>query len=137
MIRVKLDLTKIEVEHSYRFDSAYDETVSNEELYDDAIRPLINHFFQGAKVSCFAYGQTGSGKTYTMIGDMRKGIEGLYLMAARDIFEEYLGQYSETTIEVSYFEIYCGKLFDLLNSRKQLIAREDGKGAIVVVGLMG
>jgi len=52
-------LTKIEVEHSYRFDSAYDETVSNEELYEDAIRPLIYHFFQGAKVSCFAYGQTG------------------------------------------------------------------------------
>lgn len=59
MTRVKLDLTKIEVEHTYRFDSAYDETVSNEDLYNDAIRPLIYHFFQGAKVSCFAYGQTG------------------------------------------------------------------------------
>lgn len=72
-----------------------------------------------------------------MIGDMRKGIEGLYLMAAKDIFEEYRERQEDMTIEVSYFEIYCGKLFDLLNSRKQLIAREDGKGAIVVVGLMG
>lgn len=59
VIRVKLDLTKIEVEHSYRFDSAYDETITNQELYEDAIRPLIYYFFQGAKVSCFAYGQTG------------------------------------------------------------------------------
>jgi len=72
-----------------------------------------------------------------MIGDMRKGIEGLYLMAAKDIFEEYMESPDNMTIEVSYFEIYCGKLFDLLNNRKQLIAREDGKGAIVVVGLMG
>lgn len=59
LTRVKLDLTKIVVEHSYVFDSAYSEQVSNEELYEDAIGPLIPHFFQGAKVSCFAYGQTG------------------------------------------------------------------------------
>jgi kinesin family protein 2/24 len=72
-----------------------------------------------------------------MIGDMKKGIEGLYLMAAKDIFEEYMESREEMSIEVSYFEIYCGKLFDLLNNRKQLIAREDGKGAIVVVGLVG
>ena len=64
IIRVKLDLTKIEVEHTYRFDSAYDETVTNEELYEDAIRPLIYHFFQGAKVSCFAYGQTGKSRCF-------------------------------------------------------------------------
>lgn len=54
-----MDLTKIVVEHSYMFDSAYSETVTNEDLYEDAIGPLIPHFFQGAKVSCFAYGQTG------------------------------------------------------------------------------
>lgn len=56
---MKLDLTKIEVEHNYRFDSAYGDDITNEDLYEDAIGPLIPHFFQGAKVSCFAYGQTG------------------------------------------------------------------------------
>lgn len=78
----------------------------------------------------------GSGKTYTMIGDHKKGIEGLYYLAAKDIFME-VDHYEEDEIiiEISYFEIYCGKLFDLLNNRQQLIAREDGKGAIVVVGL--
>lgn len=55
-----MDLTKFQVTHKYFFDSAYDAGVSNEELYDDAIRPLIYHFFNGFKVSCFAYGQTGS-----------------------------------------------------------------------------
>lgn len=70
-----------------------------------------------------------------MIGDPKKNIEGLYFLAAKDIFLE-LDHYDEDlVIEVSYFEIYCGKLFDLLNNRQQLIAREDGKGAINVVGL--
>lgn len=64
IIRVKLDLTKVEVTHKYFFDSAYDERITNEDLYDDAIRPLIYHFFKGAKVSCFAYGQTGNSKKF-------------------------------------------------------------------------
>lgn len=79
----------------------------------------------------------GSGKTYTMIGDIKKGIPGLYYLAAQNIFSDLKNNYSDLTIEVSYFEIYCGRLFDLLNNRKQLIAREDGKGAIIVVGLEG
>jgi hypothetical protein len=40
----------------------------------------------GAKVTCFAYGQTGSGKTYTMNGDISNGVEGLYILGAKDIF---------------------------------------------------
>ena len=36
---------------------------------------------------------------------------------------------------VSCFEIYGGKLFDLLNSRQQLVMREDGKGRVCIVGL--
>ena len=70
-----------------------------------------------------------------MIGDARKGIEGLYYLATKDIFYELENHYSHYTIKVAYFEIYCGKLFDLLNERKQLTPREDGKGAIIVVGL--
>lgn len=70
-----------------------------------------------------------------MIGDPKKNIEGLYYLAAKDIFLEMDHYEDQLKIEISYFEIYCGKLFDLLNARQPLIAREDGKGAIVVVGL--
>ena len=57
-------------------------------------------------------------------------------MAASDIFT-YLQQNRENgiSIGVSYFEIYCGKLFDLLNERKKLQAREDAKQNINIVGL--
>jgi len=36
---------------------------------------------------------------------------------------------------VSFYEIYCGKLYDLLNERKDLICREDAKQKVNIVGL--
>jgi hypothetical protein len=36
---------------------------------------------------------------------------------------------------VSFFEIYCGRLFDLLNNRNELKLREDNKQNIHIVGL--
>jgi kinesin family protein 2/24 len=38
-------------------------------------------------------------------------------------------------VVVTFFEIYCGKLFDLLNNRNLLQIREDKKGNINVIGL--
>lgn len=65
-----MDLTKYIEETTFAFDYAFDESSSNELIYEHTIRPLIGNAFEGAKISCFAYGQTGSGKTYTMKGDM-------------------------------------------------------------------
>jgi kinesin family protein 2/24 len=36
---------------------------------------------------------------------------------------------------VTFYEIYCGKLYDLLNNRTVLQIREDKKGNINVIGL--
>ena len=41
----------------------------------------------------------------------------------------------ELGLWVSCFEIYGGKLYDLLNSRHHLVMREDGKGRVCIVGL--
>ncbi len=38
-------------------------------------------------------------------------------------------------LKASYFEIYCGKLNDLLNKKKILYAREDKNQNIIIVGL--
>lgn len=63
----------------------------------------------------------GSGKTYTMLGDQEKGVPGLYLLASYDIFGFLeTPQFEHLTITISFFEIYCGKLYDLLNDRNQL-----------------
>lgn len=81
-----MDLTKYLEETTFTFDCAFNEESTNEEIYQESIRPLIDSAFEGAKISCFAYGQTGSGKTFTMKGDINKGVPGLYYLAAQEIF---------------------------------------------------
>lgn len=71
-----------------------------------------------------------------MMGDFRKGIDGLYQMATKEIYW-YLEDptYSSLKIGVSFYEIYCDKIFDLLNGREQCTAREDNKGTVNIAGL--
>ena len=99
-LKVKVDLTKYIEEHSFNFDLAFDETVSNEQIYLQTVRPMIEAAFHKIKVTCFAYGQTGSGKTFTMMGNRRQ-IPGLYLLAVYDIFT-LLQNYKGYSIWVSF-----------------------------------
>ena len=133
-LKTKVDLTKYIEEHAFTFDLVYNDDTQNETIYLETVRPMIEAAFNKTKVTCFAYGQTGSGKTFTMMGKATS--PGLYLLAAYDIFTLLQKQeYANLTIWVSFYEIYCGKLFDLLNGRNQLTAREDAKGNICIVGL--
>lgn len=101
------------------------------------VRPLVNFaFYEKAKVTCFAYGQTGSGKTHTMMGANNKAdCPGLFLLSGFDIFENVRNKFPQLKVFVTLYEIYCGKLFDLLNGRNLLHAREDGKNNICIAGV--
>jgi hypothetical protein len=59
---------------------------------------------------------------------------GIYAQTARDIFQRLsLPQYrSSVEIFVTFYEIYCGKVFDLLNNKKRLRVLEDQKGLVQV-----
>lgn len=118
--KVKVDMTKYIEENYFTFDRIFDEYSTNEEVYEDSIQNLIEFVFEGGKVSVFAYGQTGSGKTFTMIGNQKT--PGVYILAAKQIFALRDYSYPKLSIKMSYFEIYCGKLFDLLNNREPIIA---------------
>lgn len=77
-------------------------------------------------------GQTGSGKTYTMLDPEH----GLYVLAAHDIFRMLSSpSYSHLTASVGFYEIYQGQLFDLLNQKAKLNAREDGNRTVIIAGL--
>jgi kinesin family protein 2/24 len=128
--KVRVDLTRCIEKHTFVYDVVMDESHDNRAVYNFTARDLIATVFEGGNATCFAYGQTGSGKTYTMLGKSNQ--EGVYLLAARDL---YAGLQPGMTITASFFEIYGGKLFDLLNDRAKLECREDGKGVINVVGL--
>lgn len=63
----------------------------------------------------------------------KEAILGLYSLAARDIFHLLNHEeFQEITPTVSFYEIYCSKLYDLLNSREFLHCREDNKQRVVI-----
>jgi kinesin family protein 2/24 len=132
--RLKVDLTKYTEEHHFAFDGVFTEEVSNHSLYQNAVQPIVHAAFLGAKVTCFAYGQTGSGKTYTMMGE--GSVPGLYALAGKDLFEIRDSSFRNVKFTVSFYEIYCGKLLDLLNDRNKLNVREDAKQSVNIVGLL-
>ena len=143
-LKIKLDLSKYIDKKEFIFDKAYDEKSSNDKIYKEDIRPMIyNAFYQKAKITCFAYGQTGSGKTYTLFGNNISGVNnknavfGLYALAGYDIFQIKNNEkkFKNFSIFVSFYEIYCDKLYDLLNNKNRLEAREDYKHDINIVGL--
>ena len=125
--KVKVDLTKYTEEHDFYFDEVLDENSMNSNVYDRCGYPLVRYAFeQHGKASCFAYGQTGSGKTHTMMGHPKQ--PGLYFLAAADIFKFTKEKtHSDVSVWISFFEIYGGKLYDLLNERRKLVARVDAK----------
>ncbi|XP_058083637.1 kinesin-like protein KIN-13A [Magnolia sinica] len=128
--KLKVDLTAYVEKHEFCFDAVLDEHVSNEEVYRVTVEPIIPTIFQRTKATCFAYGQTGSGKTFTM--------QPLPLKASEDIVRllhqpSYRSQ--RFKLWLSYFEIYGGKLFDLLSDRRKLCMREDGRQQVCIVGL--
>ncbi|KAG0164160.1 Kinesin-like protein kif24 [Apophysomyces sp. BC1034] len=130
--KMKVDLTKYIEQHSFTFDDVFDSDAANEQIYHRTAQPLVKYIFGGGKATCFAYGQTGSGKTYTMLDPQH----GLYVLAARDVFHLLRQPQNENlTAWIGFYEIYQGQLYDLLNSRKKLFAREDGKQNVVIVGL--
>ena len=140
----KVDLTKYLEHHRFRFDHSFDETVDNSTVYQYTAAPLVKTIFDKGMATCFAYGQTGSGKTHTMGGEFADGSNtpdstaGIYAMAASDVFrfnEMPVNADKNLTVSVSFFEIYAGKVFDLLNKQKRLRVLEDGKQNVNVVGL--
>mmetsp|Transcript_28837 Transcript_28837/g.86576 ORF Transcript_28837/g.86576 Transcript_28837/m.86576 type:complete len:557 (+) Transcript_28837:11-1681(+) len=142
--KLKVDLTKYLEHHEFRFDHSFDDSVSNAEVYKYTAQPLVRTIFDKGMATCFAYGQTGSGKTYTMMGVFKEGARtpdsssGIYAMAAADVFrynELPANKAKNLSVSVSFFEIYGGKVFDLMNARKRLRVLEDGKQQVNVVGL--
>ena len=145
--KTRVDLTREVETVPFAFDNVFGESSTNRDIYHKAVRSLIPGVFEGKWASVFAYGQTGSGKTFTMMGSNVTGIKagtamkdksnyGLYFLAALDVFSiSKQEQYKHLSIGASLFEIYGGKLFDLLNDRKQVKCLEDHKGRVCFPGL--
>ncbi|XP_051752740.1 kinesin-like protein KIF1A isoform X16 [Ctenopharyngodon idella] len=116
---------------SFNFDYSYWSHTSPEDInyasqlqvYRDIGEEMLLHAFEGYNVCIFAYGQTGAGKSYTMMGKQEKDQEGIIPLLCEDLFTKINDKNTDNnlsySVEVSYMEIYCERVRDLLNPKNK------------------
>lgn len=118
-----------EATKSFNYDYSYFSMDPNDEnystqlmVYKDIGEEMLEHAFEGYNVCIFAYGQTGAGKSYTMMGKQEEGQEGIIPQICKDLFRKISYTSNERlkySVEVSYMEIYCERVRDLLNPKNR------------------
>jgi kinesin family protein 2/24 len=123
--RMHMDMKKMLMNHhEFQFDRVFGENATNDFVYAQSAKPLVNIAILGGYATCLVYGQTGSGKTFTM--------SSIYKNAAHDIFSEIdntTARFSvPPVISVSFCEISGDDCSDLLNGFQatQLLTSGDG-----------
>ncbi|KAM8875105.1 kinesin-like protein KIF1A isoform 25-T25 [Spinachia spinachia] len=116
---------------SFNFDYSYWSHTSPEDInyasqvqvYKDIGDEMLLHAFEGYNVCIFAYGQTGAGKSYTMMGKQDvKDQQGIIPLLCEDLFTKFNDNADNSmsySVEVSYMEIYCERVRDLLNPKNK------------------
>ncbi|XP_071516816.1 kinesin-like protein unc-104 isoform X8 [Panulirus ornatus] len=114
---------------SFNFDYSYwshdihaPNFASQSDVFRDIGEEMLAHAFEGYNVCIFAYGQTGAGKSYTMMGKQEEGQEGIIPLICKDMFKRIAACNDEElqySVEVSYMEIYCERVRDLLNPKNK------------------
>lgn len=131
--------------------------MSNSQIFDQTIKPILPNLLEGYNITSLAYGVTGSGKTYTMFGNgfetlgknipIDEQVKGVSLLTIEHLFHLLEAEKQELTttqglkyefyVEISYLEVYNEKIRDLLrkDQQSQLAILEDSETGIVIPGL--
>ncbi|KAL8129749.1 hypothetical protein V2J09_018904 [Rumex salicifolius] len=117
----------------YKLDAFFGQDDHNvAEIFEKEVSPLIPGIFQGFNATVFAYGATGSGKTYSMQGTDEQ--PGLMVQAMSRILS--ICESTGSKAEISYYEVYLDKCYDLLELKaKEIPVLEDKGGEIHMKGL--
>lgn len=131
---------------AFTYNYAFSSDDTQEMVYANAVKPIIQKLFDGYNATILAYGQTGSGKTHTMgtnydaanDADDEKGIIPRCMV---DIFDHIDSISDEFTVTVtcSFMELYQEQLFDLLSGLDRggsiVDIRNDAKRGVFVPNL--
>ncbi|XP_077393947.1 kinesin family member 3Cb [Festucalex cinctus] len=122
----------------FTFNSVFGWGSTQCEVYDDAVRPLVDSVLLGFNGTVFAYGQTGTGKTWTMRGvpadPEKRGVipnafHHIFAHISRTRGHKYL-------VRSSYLEIYQEEIRDLLlESGRKLELKESPEEGVYVKDL--
>ena len=115
---------------NFKMDRVFDSNSSQEDVFNQLVKPMITESLKGYNMTLFSYGQTGSGKTFTMQGIGKEESRGIVYRVVEELF--HLLPISTTPISptktttnnnsdnnkafmaLSCLEIYQERLIDLL-----------------------
>ncbi|TMW67809.1 hypothetical protein Poli38472_007481 [Pythium oligandrum] len=126
----------------FAFDASLSEHTTQEDVYQRVAYDVVQDVLDGYNGTILAYGQTSTGKTHTMLGH-DDGLEGdgrgLIPRAFEDIFAraESARARCKTTIALSYVQIYCERVLDLLRPEtpsSSILIREDAERGVYLDG---
>ncbi|XP_069595870.1 kinesin-like protein KIF18A [Ranitomeya imitator] len=117
------------------FDCVFDENSSQQEVFEQTTRVVLDGVLNGYNCTVLAYGATGAGKTHTMLGS--PGCPGVMYLTMMDLYDRIDSMKEEKVfnVAVSYLEVYNEQIRDLLANSGPLAVREDAQKGVVVQGL--
>lgn len=125
---------------TFTFDYIFTSESSQQQVYTQAAKPIIEDVIHGFNGTIFAYGQTASGKTHTMTGHdiydpYTMGIVPRMITTVFDTIES-ADDNIEFSLKVSYCELYLEKINDLIDiQKKALKIRQDKTKGIYIADL--
>lgn len=116
--------------YSFKFHSIL-HNVSQEIVFEEAAREIVDSFIQGYNGCIFSFGQRQSGKTFTMFGGIRHfKYRGVIPRAISYIYGEIEKfRTISFTLSLQFFQIYNDIIYDLLSDEEkemQIAEDEDG-----------
>eukprot|EP00587_Corethron_hystrix_P002073 CAMPEP_0113327030 /NCGR_PEP_ID=MMETSP0010_2-20120614/18985_1 /TAXON_ID=216773 ORGANISM="Corethron hystrix, Strain 308" /NCGR_SAMPLE_ID=MMETSP0010_2 /ASSEMBLY_ACC=CAM_ASM_000155 /LENGTH=622 /DNA_ID=CAMNT_0000187697 /DNA_START=821 /DNA_END=2689 /DNA_ORIENTATION=- /assembly_acc=CAM_ASM_000155 len=110
-----------------QFDHIFDDDSTEEHVYSASTAMLVCDFINGYNATCLVYGQTGSGKSHTMFGNIynNRWESGIVPQACKDVLgalhyrKHNLNYKIESSVTISYIQIFGNEVTDLLNKGHQ------------------
>ncbi|XP_061566307.1 kinesin-like protein KIF18A [Cololabis saira] len=126
---------KLNKDLKFVFDQVFDETSTQDDIFENTTKAVLDGVMNGFNCTVFAYGATGAGKTHTMLGSPNN--PGVMYRTMKELFKRMddAKEEKEFAVAVSYLEVYNEQIRDLLANVGPLNVREDSTKGVVVQGL--
>jgi hypothetical protein len=134
---VSINSKKDSEKKTFSFDSVFDHSSNQKEVYNKIGKPVVDCVLQGYNGTILAYGQTGTGKTHTMIGGPGE-LKGVIPRCMKEIFTSIKTSESHSyKVRVAFLQLYMEVLQDLIkpDPNNPVRIREDSEEGIYLAGL--
>lgn len=124
----KVNLDHYESIKTFKFDYVFSDQANNLGIYRTLLKKRVENL---RNIICYTFGETGSGKTHTLFG------KNLGMTREFGLIEASLYDLLKRTkfAEITAFEIYNNKLYDLVLGDLHLVDMYEKAGEVHVVGL--